>query len=445
MVYDYIALADELEADISDGRLRPGDKLPPQRQFAFTRHIAASTASRVYTELRRRGLVSGEVGRGTFVAQFKVADQQLLSGPPYAPVDLQFVRPRLEADLAAVSEALADIAKSLTFVDSLAPVGPTGSSAARVAMAGFLERSDWKVSSNNLLFAGGGRQAIAACLGALGKPGDRVGVESLTYPYVKTVAQRLGLTIVPIEIDEQGMVPAALISAHQAKKLSAIYIQPSIHSPTGATMGAERRGGIASVLEQLDLVAIEDGVYSFLSDHRPLAAIAPENVINVDSFSKRVGAGLPLGIIVAPDRLVGPVATSLRSGAWTAAALPMAVALRLVVDGGAKRLGEAKRVDARARQQLAKQTLHGIKVDGDENAYHLWLRLPEAWRADAFAAEALRLGIALTPGSAFAVTPGHIPNAVRLALASPDMPSMIKAIDTLTRLVGQGEALESTE
>src|SRR6187401_696074 len=66
--FEYVRLADAVAADIAGGALKPGDRLPPQRDFAYQRKIAASTASRVYTELLRRGLVIGEVGRGTFVS-----------------------------------------------------------------------------------------------------------------------------------------------------------------------------------------------------------------------------------------------------------------------------------------------------------------------------------------------------------------------------------------
>jgi DNA-binding transcriptional MocR family regulator len=59
---EYLKLADTIAAEIGDGRLRPGDRLPPQRSFAYERKIAVSTASRVYAELLRRGLVVGEIG-----------------------------------------------------------------------------------------------------------------------------------------------------------------------------------------------------------------------------------------------------------------------------------------------------------------------------------------------------------------------------------------------
>src|SRR5215211_2188685 len=65
---EYMKLADGVAADILSGRLKAGDRLPPQRTFAYQRGIAVSTASRVYSELLRRGLVVGEVGRGTFIS-----------------------------------------------------------------------------------------------------------------------------------------------------------------------------------------------------------------------------------------------------------------------------------------------------------------------------------------------------------------------------------------
>src|SRR4051812_1330143 len=66
--FEYLKLADTVADEIANGALKPGDRLPPQRSFAYERKIAVSTASRVYTELLRRGLVVGEVGRGTFVS-----------------------------------------------------------------------------------------------------------------------------------------------------------------------------------------------------------------------------------------------------------------------------------------------------------------------------------------------------------------------------------------
>src|SRR5260370_18900104 len=66
--FEYAKLADAVAAEIASGALKPRDRLPPQRSFAYERKIATSTARRVYAELLRRGLVVGEVGRGTFIS-----------------------------------------------------------------------------------------------------------------------------------------------------------------------------------------------------------------------------------------------------------------------------------------------------------------------------------------------------------------------------------------
>ena len=64
---EYRRIADNLASDILAGRLKPGERLLPQREFAYQHKIAPSTASRVYSELVKRGVVTGEVGRGTYV------------------------------------------------------------------------------------------------------------------------------------------------------------------------------------------------------------------------------------------------------------------------------------------------------------------------------------------------------------------------------------------
>src|SRR5262245_62239681 len=87
---EYVGLVDELAAAIAAGRLKPGERLLPQRIFAYEKGIAASTAGRVYAELLRRGLVVGEVGRGTFVAGSSPPPGSIRGEPRDGPIDLEF-------------------------------------------------------------------------------------------------------------------------------------------------------------------------------------------------------------------------------------------------------------------------------------------------------------------------------------------------------------------
>ena len=119
--------------------------------------------------------------------------------------------------------------------------------------------------------------------------------------------------------------------------------------------------------------------------------------------------------------------------------LSLAAGMHWMAGGSAAALAEAKRHDAAARQALARAALADLRVVGDPQAYHLWLELPETWRAEAYAAAALRQGIALLPASAFAVHPGHAPNAVRLALASPSRADLDGALRSLRRLAFAGD------
>jgi DNA-binding transcriptional MocR family regulator len=105
--FEYLKLADTVAAEIANGALKPGDRLPPQRSFAYQRKIAVSTASRVYTELLRRGLVIGEVGRGTFVSgETRRGGNLTLAEPRGVRIDLEVNYPLLPTQSAMIARSL---------------------------------------------------------------------------------------------------------------------------------------------------------------------------------------------------------------------------------------------------------------------------------------------------------------------------------------------------
>ncbi|MEU9115093.1 PLP-dependent aminotransferase family protein [Streptomyces sp. NPDC048483] len=429
---DYRAIADELAADIASGRLRPGDRLPPLRRYARRRGIAASTAGRVYRELTRRGLTVGEVGRGTFVRTSAPATEPALAEPGGARIDLELNFPVLREQPARLAASLQHLLRAEALAPSLQAVGVAGTAPARQAAAAHLARGGWTPDPRQLLFAGNGRQAIAAAIATLVPAGERLGVESLTYPLVKGIAARLGVTLVPLAMDEHGLVPAAIDAA---PLLRAVYLQPALHNPLGITMPGPRREQLAETLRRHDLFAIEDAIYGFLrTDLSPFAALAPERTIVVDSLSKRLAPGLTVGFLMTPEGRTQDVAAALRSGTWTAARFALDAATRWMADGTAAAIEEEKRRDAATRQSLAAERLAPHTHQADPHAYHLWWQLPAPWRADTFVAAAARRGIAVTPSGAFAVGPAHAPHAVRLALASPPLDALADALDVLAQL-----------
>jgi DNA-binding transcriptional MocR family regulator len=214
-----------------------------------------------------------------------------------------------------------------------------------------------------------------------------------------------------------------------------------IQNPLGMTMASARRADLLRVVEKLNLPIIKDNVYSFLDNEPPLAALAPDSCIVIDSLSKKVAPGLTLGFIVPPQRLRESVMASVRSGGWTASGFAFAAAQRMMGDGTVTELARLKRLDAQARQKLAADRLSGFEIQASEKCYHLWLTLPAHWRSQTFVAAAARRDIALTPSTTFAVTPGHAPNAVRLALAAPTMDQLDTGLRTLAAMLNAGRRI----
>uniref|UniRef100_UPI000B1B3D24 GntR family transcriptional regulator n=1 Tax=Actinomadura formosensis TaxID=60706 RepID=UPI000B1B3D24 len=127
---DFRRVADQVAADIAAGRLRPGDRLPPQRAFARQRGIAASTASRVYRELAGRGLVVGEVGRGTFVRAAERPAVPALAEPAGAPVDLELSYPLVPEQGTLPAAGMERLLRPDVLAAALGPAGVAGTPAA---------------------------------------------------------------------------------------------------------------------------------------------------------------------------------------------------------------------------------------------------------------------------------------------------------------------------
>jgi len=428
----FVEIADRIAERIATGELPFGTRLPPQRSFAFDEGIAVSTASRVYTELRRRGLVSGEVGRGTFVSNRFAPLDPLLQEPSGMGIDLEIMF-RLGAE--ARDEIAFSTARFFKGGFTESAVMPPSVRANQSALASFSKLTSvdrFAVNADNILLSGNGKQAIAACFSALAPRGGRIAVEALTYPFAIAAARMLGIELVPLPMDGEGLEPAALSYAAQAG-LQGVYLQPTLQSPLVRTMSDTRRQEIADVLEKHDLMAIEDRVYSFLKPTLPLAALAPRHVVQIDSLSKRLMPGLSLGIIAAPAEHQEGIGRALRSGGWMAPSLSVALAEHWINEGVAASVEMSKRKDAKEMYDIALSAFNGLDYSSAPEALHGWLALPDGWRAESFTTACAALGIAVAPGSAFAVGKSVAPSGVRLAYSAPDIATWNYALQEVAR------------
>ncbi|WP_204009751.1 aminotransferase-like domain-containing protein [Virgisporangium aurantiacum] len=420
-----MTLADAVARRIVAGDLAPGTRLPTHRAFARQHGVAASTATRVYQELTRRGLIVGEVGRGTFVRAMRPATDPVLAEPTGLRVDLELNFPVQPEQRARLASSMATFIRAGGAANALG----AGPSSAVADLATLLVRPGWR--PDRVVLTGSGRQAIAAALATCARPGDRLGVEPLTYPVVKAIAARLGLTLVPLDMDDEGIVPERLRAVHRRTPLKAVYLQPDLHNPLGISVPPDRRAALAGALDACGVTVIEDAVYSFLTD---AAAPLCDRSLVVDSLSKRVAPGLAVGLIGCSAAMERRVAAAVRSGAWTPSAFAAEVGAHWVRDGTVAAIVAEKRADAVRRHELVRSVLAGFDVIGDPRSYHCWWRLPARWRAETFVAAAARHGIAVTPGAAYAVQPNSTPNAVRLALSAPPLDTLTAALHTLRTL-----------
>lgn len=436
-----VRLADAIAADVASGRLRRGHQLPTQRALATELGITPGTVNRAYAIAGRAGLVTAEVGRGTFVSTLPEAGihDDGLAREAEGAIDFALnYPPGVEAERALAAGLSRLMRRRTDGLLSLAPYG--GSAAHRAAGARWLSRFGLSAGAEDVLVCTSVQHGLAATLGALVVPGDVVLTEELTSPGIKALAAACHLRLVGVAGDGEGLRPDALADACRATGARLVYTMPTLHTPTTLTMSSERRTAIARVLEDQQLLAIEDDAWGFLATGAvvPLRTLAPTRVVYLTSFSKSIAPGLRVGYAVPPSAHRRAIAACLGATTWTAPLL-VEIACQWIDDGTASSIVDRRVRTARERQALAAARLGQSGASGPWPAYHLWLPLPEPWRADEFVAQASALGVALARTDSFVPGRAQTPHAVRVCTGTePDLARVEAGLGVLTRLLASG-------
>lgn len=417
----YKQVVDRLAAAIRDGRLAPGTQLPTHRQLAAGEGLALATATRVYAELQAMGLVSGEVGRGSFVREHALprglgVDQQAAAA---GVLDLNFNHPALPGQAGLLRAALRQLAAAGDLESLLRYQPHGGREHERAAVAAHLGRRGLHVGASAVLIVDGAQHGLATTAMALLQPGDVVAVDALTYPGFKALAEQQRLELAPLPAAGPGPDPEALETLCRQRRVRALYTMPTLHNPLGWVMSATRRRQLAAIVRRHGLLVIEDAAYAFLATDPPppLATLVPESTVYVSGFSKSVATGLRVGFVAAPPAWIPRIERAIRVTTWHTPGVMTAIALGWLADGTVDRLEAHKRQDAEARQAIAGELLRGIPMVRHPASYFLWLPLPEGLRADTTALALMDARIAVSTAEPFATGPA-VPHALRLALGS---------------------------
>src|SRR5262245_37828998 len=231
-------IVDALAADIGAGRLARGQAVPTHRALANALNVDLTTVTRAYGEARRRGLLEAQVGRGTFVAE------STARAPGHIPVDVKIdlsmnLPPQpVEANLdLRIAQGLQAIQRESSLSAFLQYQSPGGSEEERELAAKWLRLRVPEAKAERLVIYPGNQAILFNALMSLTSPGDVVLTEALTFPGMKAAAEKLRLRLVAIAMDEEGIRPDALRAACKEHRPKAVYLIPTLHNPTTATLG----------------------------------------------------------------------------------------------------------------------------------------------------------------------------------------------------------------
>jgi DNA-binding transcriptional MocR family regulator len=429
---------------IASGELAPGEKLPPTRELAELADVNHLTAVRVYRRLRELGLVTSQVGRGTFVREAAGAAKP--GGAGDGPGWQRYVLPpmpesagdRAMDEMYRHSQARGLIPLSVGYPSAeLFPFEQM-----RRAMSEALESHDSRAMQYtdiaglpelveqlavfsaargtpedpaNILVTSGARQALTLVARAILRPGDAAACESPTFMGVLESLRDTGARVLPIPVDEEGLDTDALEALVTRQEIKLVALQPRCHNPTGADLSPGRRGHLLELARRHGFFIVEDGIYGDLrfegEDPGSLRGEAPSHVISVDSLSKIIGGGMRVGWIASSGPVQERLLRAKRTDDMHSSTLSQLALAGFLAAGDYPEHLERARAFYRERRDVLLEAvsthLGGLaSVHEPIGGGHLWLTLALAADEGELMTEAVRHGVTFIPGSAMIPEPG---------------------------------------
>ncbi|KJF67856.1 MocR-like ectoine utilization transcription factor EhuR [Rhizobium nepotum] len=408
----HAALTERIIADIDAGVLKPMDRMPTHRDLARELSLSVQTVSLSYKEAERRGYLSGEIGRGTFV-KARVTDRagrMMLDHSPHEVLDLSIVR---GVYLDAHENASRDILRELADSDNaefMRPCRPiAGLDRHRQTARIWLRTLGVTAPAERILVTNGAAHGIFLALSCIVRSGDVILCENLTDHGIIGLSSILGFSLKGLPTDDEGILPGALEAACAAGGVRALVLVPTLNNPTGHISGAGRRREIAAIAERYGIFVIEDEVYRpMIEEELPsITEMLPDLGFFVTSFTKTVLTGLRVGYLVVPPAYSIRAASILRVSSWSATYLIGEIATRWVENGTAQRLLQIQRDEARARQNIATEILRDHIASSHPLSLCAWLKVPPHWTEEGLVRSLTNQNVAVTPSDPFIAGPGH--------------------------------------
>jgi DNA-binding transcriptional MocR family regulator len=398
------AIASAVEADVAEGRLAPGVRLPAVRSLAESLGVSPATVAAAYRTLKQRGFVVADRRRGTTIAEVPPVRVKRATELPAGVRDLASGNPDPSL-LPPLAEGLARVDPKHKLYGGLTNL-PELVAQAESEFAG-------DGISGEIAVTGGALDAIERALQTELRVGDRVVVEDPSWPRIADLVRSLGLGIEPVPVDRRGLDPEQLEGALR-RGARAVIVTPRGQNPTGASVDAARGAELRGVH------AAHPGVLVIEDDYVARVAGAPYVSVHaadgrwtvVRSLSKVIGPDLRIAVAAGDPLTISRIEGRQRLGpGWVSHILQQVAALLLRDGGTAALLERAENVYAERRRALVSALAErGIEAAGD-SGLGVWVPL-----ADEAAAvrELLIQGWAVSPGERYRF---RAPQALRITTA----------------------------
>jgi GntR family transcriptional regulator/MocR family aminotransferase len=353
--------------------------LPSTRALATTLAISRTVTAAAYEVLQAEGWIGGRRGAGTYVI---AAPGLSASKHPRAP-RLQSQEPARGLDLRSGTPWAAGMCPAAWRRAWRAAADPP--MLTRPALAGLPEFRAAVVEhllrhrGLAVLATGGSTAAVAELAAVLLRPGDVVAVEEPGYPRAVGTLRAAGLHVLPVPVDDEGLLVAAL-----PDRARAVYCTPAHQFPLGATLSACRRLALVAWARERAAWVLEDDYDGELRHHGAplplLASVGPDVVVHLGTASKMLTPTLGVGWLAAPDEVVAAVCGYRSSTGMRPSPAGQRVLTALAVSGDLARHLRRVRRELLARRDLLVSALHAaaLPVRGDQAGAHLVITLPSA-------------------------------------------------------------------
>lgn len=425
----YEALADGIRLLCLDNRLAPRTALPAERELAAALHLSRSTVAAAYRSLRETGHISSLRGSGSVtlpLGRREPGRATALEGM----IDLQQASPPAWPGLAGVIGEVASTAPAL-----VARVGydVLGRIELRRAIADRYTQRGIPTEPGEVLVTTGAQSAIHLIASVLIGRGDRVVVETPTYPHAVDALRAAGARLVgvPVTTGEGWDLDRAEQAFARTLPVMA-YLMPDFQNPTGRSMTPGERDALLLAGERAGSVIVLDETTADLDIDRPPVASGfdhsePGTVVRIGSLGKTVWGGLRVGWVRADGDLIRRLVAARPTHDLGTPEFEQAVATRLLA-GFPEILQQRSDLLREGRDALVRalrEDLPGWGVPEAHGGVSLWLEL-DAPLSSSLVLAARSQGVLLSAGPRFSIEGGH-DRHLRLPFTAP--------ADELTRAV----------